>query len=65
MPYFSEHLQKSITSLPGVAEFFIEWDDNFDWTPDDLADSAKAKLENRRKRLEQVIENMEKDSAQK
>ncbi|MBV1900614.1 MAG: hypothetical protein KUG56_02965 [Kordiimonadaceae bacterium] len=52
MPYFEKHIKQAVLAIPEVSDFFIEWDGNFDWTPENMSDSAKAMMAERQKRLE-------------
>ena len=59
MPYFEENLRREVTQLSEVDELRIVWDDNFDWTPEDLAPAAKEKVAERVRNLEKVLQDTE------
>jgi len=55
MPYFEKHISEAVLAIPEVSDFLIEWDGNFDWTPDNMSKSAKAMMAERQRRLEEQL----------
>lgn len=49
--HFERELRDRIEALPGVARLDLVWDDEFDWSPDDMAEDVKARLRERRERI--------------
>lgn len=49
--YFQQELERRLLAHPEVVEVKVEWDEVLDWTPEDLAMSARQKLEARRRLL--------------
>lgn len=49
--YFQQELERRLLAHPDVVEVKVEWDEVLDWTPEDLAMSARQKLEARRRLL--------------
>lgn len=53
MGYFEKQTRIATADIPGLSVLHIKWDGNFDWTPDDLGDEAKVKLQIYHSRLEE------------
>ena len=51
--YFRESLEERLNAHPEVATAEVLWDQIFDWTPEDFAPSAQAKI-NARQQLLQI-----------
>jgi metal-sulfur cluster biosynthetic enzyme len=51
--YFQQELERRLLSQCGVLAVTVDWDHTLDWTPEDLAASARQKVERRRRLLEQ------------
>jgi metal-sulfur cluster biosynthetic enzyme len=43
--YFEEEIKRLAQKLGFISEMRIEWDNIIDWTPDDMSDGARARLE--------------------
>ncbi len=49
--YFEREIRGRLQAFPFITSLHIEWDDVFDWTPEDLSPSAQAKLASIRETL--------------
>lgn len=49
--HFERELRDRIEALAEVARLELTWDDEFDWSPDDMAEDVKARLRERRERI--------------
>ena len=47
---FQEQLETRLLAQDGVAEVRVEWDQQFDWTPADIAASVRKRIEERSRR---------------
>jgi metal-sulfur cluster biosynthetic enzyme len=52
--YFQQELEARLLSHPTVAEVAVHWDERLDWTPEDLAPSAREKIAARQQRLRPI-----------
>lgn len=53
--YFQQELERRLLAHPEVVDVKVEWDEVLDWTPEDLAVSARQKLEARRRLLSRPV----------
>lgn len=51
---FKDNLEEQLSAHPQISGVTVEWDPTIDWTPEDLARSARIKLEERRRELGRV-----------
>jgi metal-sulfur cluster biosynthetic enzyme len=49
--YFQQQLENRILAHHGMERVTVEWDGGIDWTPEDLALSARQKIETRNRLL--------------
>lgn len=49
--YFEKELRAALDEIPEIGRVEIDWDAGLDWTPDDMSEAARARLQERRKRL--------------
>ena len=45
--YFQEELEARLLNHPAIAKVTVTWDERLDWTPEDLAPSAREKIDRR------------------
>ncbi len=45
--YFKEELEKRLLAYASVSTVRVDWDEQFDWTPDDFSASAREKIAGR------------------
>jgi metal-sulfur cluster biosynthetic enzyme len=51
--YFKQELERRLLGHSSIVGAAVDWDETLDWTPEDLAASAREKIERRRRLLEQ------------
>lgn len=49
--YFQEQLQSRLLSHPQIIRAAVTWDHHLDWTPEDMAESARRRIAQRMSRL--------------
>jgi metal-sulfur cluster biosynthetic enzyme len=49
--YFQEQLQARLLSHPQIVQVDVTWDHQLDWTPEDMAESARQRFAQRMSRL--------------
>jgi metal-sulfur cluster biosynthetic enzyme len=52
--YFQQELEARLLGHPGVAKVSVNWDGGMEWTPEDLAASARSKIQARQHLLRPV-----------
>jgi metal-sulfur cluster biosynthetic enzyme len=50
-PYFEREVHERLDTIEAVDEVQIEWDRTFDWSDDDMSESLKLRLREKRQRL--------------
>lgn len=50
-PYFEREVHERLDTIEAVDEVQIEWDKTFDWSDDDMSQSLKLRLREKRQRL--------------
>ena len=56
--YFERELRAAVLKIVDVAEFFIEWSDGADWTPDSMSADLREQLKERRRRKMSLVEKL-------
>ena len=49
--YFEREIRRRLAASGHIKSLHIEWDPEFDWTPDDLSETARLQLAQRRRML--------------
>jgi metal-sulfur cluster biosynthetic enzyme len=50
-PYFEQHVRERLAAIDDLDEVRIEWNKEFDWSDDDMSQSLKQRLREKRKNL--------------
>jgi metal-sulfur cluster biosynthetic enzyme len=52
--FFREELERRLLAQPVIATAGIEWDQTLDWTPADMAETARRRIEERQQRARAI-----------
>lgn len=55
--YFEQEIHRQLKAFPEIKTFKIEWDKNFDWTPDNLNQAARSQIQQRYDRFLAQVKN--------